>query len=263
MSLRILVEQLNGETFELEVTAEMTMREVKMQIKRVHAWEDQLSRDTTLVEVILGDRKVMNEETVEELGLCDGSKVTVVFRKNLVQCSDKSGLGRDLDPEALVIVEIPDSETEIKGWAFQCCEQVAKVTIPSSVTRIGDRAFAGCSALAAVKITECVTQIGDATSFGCSFLVTINIPDSVTQIGAYAFERCSSLTSIDIPHSVTRIGHQAFHNCKQLTLRAPARLLGRHVSDVRKVVAKECGCGRCDWTWFGKGWVCPVRFPGK
>ena len=45
MSMRILVEQLSGETLYLEVTAEMTMREVKEQLKRMHTWEDELSRD--------------------------------------------------------------------------------------------------------------------------------------------------------------------------------------------------------------------------
>ena len=81
MSMRVSVEQLNGETFELEVTAEMSMREVKEQIRSMRS---EMSRDTTRVDLILGDRKVMNEETVKELGLCDGSKVTVVFRKNVV-----------------------------------------------------------------------------------------------------------------------------------------------------------------------------------
>ena len=31
--------------FELEVTAEMTMRAVKEQLKRIHTWEDELSRE--------------------------------------------------------------------------------------------------------------------------------------------------------------------------------------------------------------------------
>ena len=330
--MRILAEQLNGETVDLEVTAEMTMRALKEQLKRMYTWEDELSRDTTVVEVILGDKKVMNEETVEELGLCDDSKVMVVFRKNLVQCCEKSGLGLDLDPEALVIVEIPDSETEIKPQAFWDCWQVAKVIIPSSViqighaafrccsslvtinipdsftefgdhafrncrslaainipdsvTRIGHRAFcgcgslvtiniadsgteigsgafAGCSALAAINIPDSVTRIGHTAFFNCSSLVTIKIPDSVTQIGAHTFRDCTSLTSVDIPDSVTHIGHLAFANCDQLTLRAPARLLSSHVGDVRKVVAKECGCGGCDWEWFLKGWVCPVYLAGQ
>ena len=329
--MRILAEQLNGETVDLEVTGEMTMRDVKMQIKRVHKWEDEMSRDTTVVEVILGDRKVTDEETVEELGLCDGSKVTVVFRKNLVQCSKKSGLGRDLDPEALVIVEIPDAETEIEEGAFEDCEEVAKVMIPSSVTQIGhaafngcsslltinipdsvteigdyafarcsslvnvdipnsvrqigeyafdrcsslkavnipdsvteivDHGFAGCSALAAINIPDSVTYIGLYAFFGCSSLASINIPGSVTYIGAEAFSCCTSLTSVDIPDSVTEIRPAAFGCCTQLTLRAPARLLDRHVTDVRKVVAKECRCGRCDWTLFSEGWVCPKRHCG-
>ena len=282
MSMRILAEQLNGETFELEVTAEMTMREVKRLIKSMHKWEDELSRDTTVVDLIIGDKKVTNEETVEELGLCEDSKVTVVFRKNMVQCSHQSGFGPDLDPDVLVIVEIPDSETEIKPWAFRNCRRLAKVIIPSSVTQIGYLAFHGCSALAVVNIPDSVTQITDYAFAFCSSLLTINIPDSVTQIGEGAFARCSSLVSVNIPSSVKQIESfafdncgsltsvniqgdvtymalDAFLNCKQLTLTAPARLLGPHVLNVYKVVAKECGCGRCDWEWFLEGWLCPMH----
>ena len=104
MSMRILVEQLNGQTLSLEVRPHMRMQQVKRQIKRMYTWEDELS-PTTLVELIVGDKKVTNEETVEELGLCEASKVTVVFGKNVVQCSNRRGYGPDLDPEALVIVE--------------------------------------------------------------------------------------------------------------------------------------------------------------
>ena len=50
MSMRIPVEPLNGETFELEVTADMTMGAANEQLKSMHTWEDELSRDTTVVE---------------------------------------------------------------------------------------------------------------------------------------------------------------------------------------------------------------------
>ena len=329
--MRILVEQLNGETFELEVTAEMSMRALKEQLKRMRRWEDELSRDTTFVDLIMGDKKVMNEETVEELGLCDGSKVTVIFRKNVVKCCDKSGLSRDREPEALVIVEIPDSETEIGAQAFEKCRCLANVIIPSSVTQIGHEAFlgctnlvsitipnyvtqidafafslcrslvsvdipdsvtqigngafcdctslvtiniplsvtqirfgafCGCSALTAVIIPDSIRSIGDEAFSGCSSLVTINIPDSVQQIWCRTFSSCGSLTSVDIPHSVTVIEGDAFSGCNQLTLTAPARLLGPHVGQVFEMVAKECRCDRCDWTWFSEGWVCPKRHCG-
>ena len=237
--MRILVEQLNGKTLDLEVTAEMTIRAVKEQLKGLHKWEDELSRDTTVVELIMGDKKVMNVDTVEELGLCHGSKVTAVFKKNVVQCSNMSGFGPDLDPEALVVVEIPDSVTEIEAEAFADCKRVAKVIIPSSVTQIGNGAFAHCRSL-----------------------VSVHIPDSVTQIGVCAFYGCASLVSMAIPDSVTDSEPTAFANCNQLTLTAPARLLELELSDVYKKVAKECGCGRCNWEWFLKGWVCPVHHTG-
>ena len=305
--MRILVEQLNGGALDLEVTPKTTMREVKEQLKRMHTWEDELSRDTTVVELFIGEKKVMNAETVEELGLSDGSKVSVVFRKNVVQCSNKRSLGPDLDPEALVTVEIPHSEAEIEASAFEDCKRVAQVIIPSSVTRIGHGAFRSCSALTEVTIPDSITQIGaqafancsalprvsmpnsvtqindcvfyDCTSLvnvnipssvthigysafaGCSSLVAVNIPDSVIEIGFSAFACCSSLTTVDIPDSVTDIGVFAFANCNQLTLTAPARL-GPKVGNGCKFVAKECGCGRCDWIWFRNGFTCAARVTG-
>ena len=307
--MRILVEQLNGDTMELDVTPETTVREVKEELKGMHKGEDELSRDTTVVELILGAKKVTNEETVEELGLCEDSKVTVVFKKHVVQCTNKSGFGPDLDPEALVVVENPDSASEIQAWAFDDCIQVAKVIIPSSVTRIGtwafthcislvsvnipdsvtwiaDGAFCGCSALTEViiphsithvgvqafahcsslrsaSIPDSVTQIGESAFAGCTSLVAVNIPSSVTQIDVSAFEGCASLVSMTIPDSVTTIWDGAFDDCPQLTLTAPARLLGRHVSNVCKMVDNECGCGRCDWEWFLKGWVCTAHQSGE
>ena len=235
MSMRILVEQLNGEVLVLEVTPEMKMREVKQQMKGTHAWEDELSRDMTFVELIFGDRKLGNDETVAEVGLSADSIVTAVFKQNVARCSHNGGFGPDIDLETLVIVEIPDSETEIGDDAFGGCAAVAYVTIPTSARRIGQRAFAGCSALRHVTI-----------------------PDSVTHIESFAFRGCASLTSVTIPDSVTRIGSHAFDFCRHLTLRAPGRLLR---PDLRRgckaLVATECACGECDYTRFQDGWVCP------
>ena len=256
MSMRILGEQLNGETLDLEVTAEMTMEALKEHLKRVHTWEDELSRETAVVELIIGDKKVVNDKTVTELGLCDGSKVTVVFRKNVVQCLDKSGFGPDLDPDALVIVEIPDSETEIKAGAFEDCGRLNKVIIPRSVTQIGDHAFQNCSALTEVIIPDSITHIGFQAFRFCRSLEMINIPESVTHIGGEAFQYCSSLVWVNIPDSVTQLGALSFDFCSQLTLRAPMRLLGKGVSQDCKMVPKKCGCGQCDWTRFRDGLPC-------
>ena len=218
MSMRVVVEYLNGESLDLEVTAGKTVRELNSMIRRKHTWQDELSRDTTLVDLIVGDKKVADEETVEELGLCDGSKVTVVFRKNVLKCCDKEGLrfGPDLDLEVLVIVEMPDTETEIKPWAFRNCRRLAKVIIPSSVTRIGPSAFFGCRSFAAISIPDSVTWIGSAAFRGCSALVSVDMPGSVTQIGSLAFYGCTSLVTINMPNSVTRIDDYTFTGCVSL-----------------------------------------------
>ena len=231
--MRISVEQLNGETLALEVTPEMEMREVKQQIKNMHAWEDELSRDTTFVEVIFGDKKLGNDETVAEVGLAADSVVTALLRQNVARCSNEDGFGPDIDPETLIIVEIPDSETEIGAGAFASCSAVACVTIPSSVRHIQRGAFAACSALKHVTI-----------------------PDSVMHIESFAFQGCASLRSVAIPDSVTWIGKDAFSCCRQFTLRAPARLLNPDIG-VGIMVANECGCEECHYSWFKRGWVCP------
>ena len=254
--MRISVEQLNGKTLVLEVTPGMRMREVKQQINDMHEWEDELSRDTTFVEVIFGDKKLGNDETVAEVGLSADSVVMGLLRQNIARCSNKGGFGPDIDPETLVIVEIPDSEIEIGDEAFRFCKLVAHVTIPSSVRSIGDSAFFCCSALRNVTIPDSVTSIESGAFQNCTLLTSVAIPDSVTVIERGAFDGCASLTSVTVPDSVKRIGNTAFDYCSQLTLRAPARLLCLGLGKGIKMVAKECGCGDCDYRWFKDGWVC-------
>ena len=216
--MRISVEQLNGETLVLEVTPEMQMREVKEQIKDMQTWEDELSRDTTVVEVIFGDRKLANnDETLAQVGLSADSIVSAILRQNIARCSNKGGIGPDVDPETLVIVEIPDSEIEIADDAFGFCKAVAKVTIPNSVGHIGDSAFICCSALRNVTIGDSVELIEQRAFSCCTSLSSVTIPDSVLLIGDEAFAGCSALRHVTIPNSVRRIADGAFTHCTSLT----------------------------------------------
>ena len=81
--------------------------------------------------------------------------------------------------------------------------------------------------------------------------------NTVTHIGNGAFEDCASLRSIAIPDSVMQTGRYTFEHCSELTLTAPARLLHPGIGEGIKMVAKECGCGECDYRRFQYGWVCP------
>ena len=216
MAMRIAVELLNGETLELEVRPEMTIRQVKQQIKDTQRWDDDVSRDTTVVELIVGEKKLKDDETVAELGLSD-SKVSVVFRPNVARCSAQSGFGPDVDPEALVLVEIPESKTQIVADAFHGCERVLKVVIPESITDIGTSAFRGCSSLVTVSLPVSVTLLRTRLFSGCASLSKVTIGGSVTDIGHRSFEHCSSLKHVSLPHSVTSIGNGAFEGCASLS----------------------------------------------
>ncbi len=125
----------------------------------------------------------------------------------------------------LTSVTIPNSVTEIGGYAFNC-SGLTSITISNSVTEIGKFAFMG-SRIKEVKFESFETflkykkdfdniehlYIGDYTNE----IKNLVIPNSMTRIPSSAFSGCSGLTSVTIPNSVTEIGEGAFSNCSGLT----------------------------------------------
>ena len=237
MSRWISVEQLNGQTLVLEVTPGMAIRQVKQMIKDMQTWEDEVSRDTAVVELIFGDKKVSSFVTVAQAGLAEDSKVSAVFRPNVAQWSNADGFSPDVHPDALVIARILDSETEIIDWAFAYADLLAKVIIPATVTHIGVCAFYDCSRLTSVTIPDSVIYLGESVFNGCCSLATVNIPGCLTHTGDYAFQRCGSLVSVTIPESMIHIGNGAFLGCFSLvSVDIPASVT--HIG-----VAAFLGCG--------------------
>lgn len=144
---------------------------------------------------------------------------------------------------------IPDSVTEIDGYAFYSCTNLTSVVFPDTVTTVGVNAFYNCSDLASVYITdikawcsidfdgyvanpvyyaknlylngelitdviipEGITSVGDYVFYNCANLNSIKFSDSVTEIGAYAFNNCSNLKEVGLPNSEVSIGKNAFAN---------------------------------------------------
>lgn len=236
--------ELNGEMFSLEVDPEMTGWELKLQLKDRQVWEDEITRKTTRVEIVLGDSELLeNDETVAGAWADRAdSLATVVLKENRVICSNKDAFaefGSQIDLGSFMVVEIPknlteiipsafhkccnlaklviaDSVTHIGAGAFEGCSALVGVTVPNSVTQIGDRAFANCSSLSSVVIPDSVTQIGRAAFTGCSSLASVRIPDSMTHIEDLVFDGCISLESVIIPNTVTWIGAYAFRDCRSL-----------------------------------------------
>ena len=216
---RISARQPNGEVMVLEVTLETTGKELKRQIKERQPW-DELTHSTTGVEIIVGDNQLLaNDAKVLEAGIAEDSAVTVVFKPNKVICSNEdaiASLGGIVDFELLLVVEIPNDETQIHECAFRHCDRLAKLIIPESVTHIGHRAFLDCISLVDLTIPNSVTHIGNYSFASCSSLANLTIPDFVTHIGTCAFQHCSSLVHLTIPNSVTHIGDCDFASCASL-----------------------------------------------
>ncbi|MBR4227479.1 MAG: leucine-rich repeat domain-containing protein [Bacteroidales bacterium] len=143
------------------------------------------------------------------------------------------------------IIEFEGDVTNIGGYAFNDCVNLASLIIPESVTSIEYGAFLGCSDLASIIIPEGVISIG-AAAFCLSGLVSVHIPESVTYLGETAFTNCEKLVrfsgkyasedgrylydngtlvafapagldSYSIPDSVTGIGQSAFYYCRGLS----------------------------------------------
>ena len=62
--------------------------------------------------------------------------------------------------EDLQSVEIPNSVTEIGGWAFSGCAGLESIPIPNSVTSIGDAAFRRCLGVTEITIPKSVVSMG-------------------------------------------------------------------------------------------------------
>ena len=185
MAKRISALQPSGKILILEVTPPTTVRALKEQIKEGQPW-DELTRSTTGVEIVVGDSQLLGDDLeVLHAGIAEDTVVSVVFKPNKVICSNKGaidGLGDIIDSELLLVVEIPNDDTQIHENAFEGCRTLAKVTIPDSVTLTGDGAFQSCSSLVNVTIPDSVTHIGSGAFQGCNSLVTVTISNSVTHI---------------------------------------------------------------------------------
>ncbi len=139
-------------------------------------------------------------------------------------------------------LEIPQSVTSIKTYAFYNNDKLTSVTIPKSVMTIDDSAFYGCG-LTSVRFEDCSipislekdvfhrcplqeVYIGRNINFtddysGFPFydketLTSVTIGEQVTELGDYLFCYCCNLVSVEIPNSVTSIGCSTFSYCNGL-----------------------------------------------
>ncbi len=162
-------------------------------------------------------------------------------------------MGAFSDSRALEEVYIPASVVRIRGYAFENCDNLEKVTIENGTLYIGEYAFANSERLTEIFIPASVKRIEKGAFAGCKSLERIvvdeknpyfysvdgvlferegnklsiypankqgssyTVPQTVMAIGDSTFSGNLGLTEIILPESVVRIGANAFSGCKNLT----------------------------------------------
>lgn len=142
----------------------------------------------------------------------------------------------------VVSVSIPNTVTEIRGFAFANCPNLRtvkfsnalscidacafyecfalnNVVLPSSLKEIGAGSFGNCTSIRKINIPKGLsTFVGGAFGgpfSGCVNLKDIDFEENITEIIPYLFEGCG-LEEIEIPDTVTKIGYNSFSNCELL-----------------------------------------------
>lgn len=106
-------------------------------------------------------------------------------------------------------VSLPQTLTEIGGYAFRGNNRIATLEIPNKVEYIGNHAFAMCS-INNLKLNSQLQYIG-SHAFKVNYLYTLVIPEGVISIGDEAFWACH-INNLKLPSTLERIGDYAFSN---------------------------------------------------
>ncbi len=120
------------------------------------------------------------------------------------------------------IVEIPylfDGVvvTSIADDGFVGAREIKGVIIPESVTNIGGWAFDDCTSLETVQFSQGLKTIGNWAFANCPKLKNVELPQSLEAIGRYAFQNCTSLDRIVLDKNVSIVKNGAFAGCTALS----------------------------------------------
>ena len=191
MAMRILVHQMKGEDATIDVLPDTTIRDLKRQLKGLQVAEDELTRKMSLVEVIVGDRKlVRNQETVIQAGISSEVAVQVVFSIKEVECVNLQSATR-----------------------LNCVKQKRNQTpFHKSLQKLSDIALT-CFLCLKVELLRAEVPCDKE-----DFLV-LRFPESELRIEDFAFEDAGNLVSASLGSSLTQIGAYAFANCSSLATR--------------------------------------------
>ena len=131
---------------------------------------------------------------------------------------DSSGNGGPFQYcDGLKTVTFESGATRVANNLFKNCEELENIVLPDTVTEIGGYAFGSINNLKSITLSQNLTWIGQGAFSGCTSLESIDIPDSVTTIGKSAFSACAELSNVRLSKGLVKLGGDAFTNCDKIT----------------------------------------------
>lgn len=119
--------------------------------------------------------------------------------------------------QGITQIDIPDGVTVIETSVFDCCDKLETVQMGDSVTQIKDYAFRQCTGLKQIKLSDNITTIGIGAFNNCNKLESITLPSKLQYVGELAFASCKTIKEVYIPDSTTFLGDRAFQSCNSMT----------------------------------------------
>lgn len=99
---------------------------------------------------------------------------------------------------AITAVSVPDSVTDIQGYAFYDCTNLVSVSLPAHLNSIGSFGISYCLSLTNLALPDGLTYMADQALMHCETLTNISIPRTVTSLGIQALAGCSKLLAINV-----------------------------------------------------------------
>ena len=121
MERNINVELLSGKVYTLAVRPEMSIGELKEEVKVFHPSEDEITRILSTVELVLDGEKLYDLQMTVSESIPESANLQVVFYvEPALECASQSG-HRVAD---LRDIRVPSTETFVRPHAFRGCHRL-------------------------------------------------------------------------------------------------------------------------------------------
>lgn len=117
-------------------------------------------------------------------------------------------------PETVEFYNVAHTVTAVGYAAFswEQCKNLESIELPNTITELGGWAFNGCSALESIKIPNSVTTISTCAFQSCLGLTSIEIPNSVIKVMSSCLGQCTNLKEVKF-FGTPVIESNSFWNC--------------------------------------------------